>query len=317
MATLKLDYSQCGGAFHLVGTKIEHSKVLHTLSSQTSLTSFMRKSTSSYIELNCHRDMNNFGLGKHNTSQHIASPITCSMSSHDNQKGDDSNYHEVKLMDANCLKAIGNNVFIKYNNGREMKVKYRNHPCQLASTIGTKFGNLTTPCMFFQSMSAPACVLPIVTTKEIVGKYTDRMKLNQFLHKGIIEENEHVKFTGVWLKRGENNEYKSTVKFYLKKVEMECTLEMSLDALKLTLDYNIPIYMHQDILREDGLRFPTTIFEMEVHEASFMMSLVNMRREIAMVEGRFSDAAFWESAGLACDIDTIMMGWPSTVVKKH
>lgn len=310
MASLKSAYPKCGGALHLVGTKIKLSKVLHTSSSQTSFMSFAQKSTLSFIKLNCWRELNDFGLGRRNTSQHVVNSIICSMSSTDTQKGDNSNYHEVKLIDANCLRAVGKNVFIKYNNGKEMKVKYMNQSCQLASKIDTKFGDLTTPCMFYQSICAPACILAILTTKEIVDKYMDHAKLNQFLHKGVVEENEHVKFTGVWLKGGENGEYKVMFKIYLKKVEMECKLEMSIHALKIALEYNIPIYVHRDILREDGLRFPTTIFQMEVREASFTMLLVNMRREIALAEGRFSDAAFWESAGLACDIDTIMMGPP-------
>jgi hypothetical protein len=216
----------------------------------------------------------------------------------------------VKLIDANCLRAVDENVFIKYNNGREMEVKYINQSCQLDSEIDTKFGDhSTTPCMIYQSISAPARILAIPATEKIVDKYTDRAKLNQFLHQGVVEENEHVKFTGVWLKKGgENGEYKVTFKFYLKKVEMECKFEMSIRALEIALEYNIPIYVHRDILRDDGLRFPTTIFQMEAREASFTMLLVNMRHEIAVAEGRFSDAAFWESAGLACDIDTIMMG---------
>ena len=322
--TLKLANPQCGGASHLVGTKINLSKDFHTSSSQTSVMSFARKpSTLSDIKLQCRRGTNDFGLGKQNTSQHAPSRIICSMSSCDTPKGDISNYHEVKLIDANCLRAEDKNVFIKYNNGKEMKAKYmKNQPGRLASETDTESGDLTTstPCMFFQSISAPACILAISTTEEIVDRYTDRARRNQFLRKGAAEKYKHVKFTGVWLTGGENGEYKLTFKIYLKKVEMECKFEMSIHALKIALEYDVPIYVHRDVLRADGLRFPSTIFRMEAREASFVMLLVNMRRDVAVAEGRFSDAAFWESAGLACDIDTIVMGpstnWDGTLITK-
>ena len=242
--TLKLAYPQCGGASHLIGTKINLSKDFHTSSSQTNVMSFARTpSTLSDIKLHCRRETNDFGLGKQNTSQHATSRISCSMSSCDTPKGDNSNYHEVKLIDANCLRAESKNVFIKYNNGKEMKVKYMNQTGRLASKTDTKSGNLTTstPCMFFQSISAPACILAISTTEEIVDMYTDRARLNQFLRKGAAEKYKHVKFTGVWLKGGENGEYKLTFNIYLKKVEMDCKFEMSIHALKIALEYDVPI----------------------------------------------------------------------------
>jgi hypothetical protein len=295
--TSKLGYTQCGGALHLVGTKIKVSKVLHTSSSQTS-------------SMKCGREMNDFGLGRRNTSPHIVGSIICSMSSSNSQTRDNRNYHEVKLIDANCLRSVGEDVFIKYNNGREMKVKYINQSCLSDFEIDTNFGDhSTTPCMIYQSIGAPARILAIPATEEIVDNYKDRAKLNQFLHQGVVEESEHVKFTGAWLKGGENGEYEVTFKFYLRKVEMECKFKMSiLRALTIALEYNIPVYVHRDILSEKGLRFLTTIFQMDAREASFIMLLVNMRREIALAEGRFSDVAFWESAGLACYIDTILMG---------
>ena len=63
---------------------------------------------------------------------------------------------------------------------------------------------------------------------------------------GITDENEHIRFTSAWLRKGENGKYKLTCRVYLNNVKRECKLDMNICMLKLTLMYNIPIYVHQD-----------------------------------------------------------------------
>jgi hypothetical protein len=46
------------------------------------------------------------------------------MSSGDTRNGDKSKLHQVKLIDGNPFMSMGNNVFIKDDDGKELKVEY-------------------------------------------------------------------------------------------------------------------------------------------------------------------------------------------------
>lgn len=110
------------------------------------------------------------------------------------------------------------------------------------------FGDIRISSMYFQSLDALACVVAITTAEQIVDKFKNHSKLDQLLYKGITEEKGHIRFTGVWLSKGENGKYKLTCGVYFNDVKRECKLDMNIRMLKLTLMYNIAIYVHSDLL---------------------------------------------------------------------
>lgn len=185
-------------------------------------------------------------VGRKASPQATTSVIRCNMSSGDtHQNGEE--YHQVKLIDANPLMMVGNNVLIRDDNGQESKVEFM--PDYSAHDKCVRFGDVGTSSVYFQSLNAPACVLAVTTAENIVDKFKDHSKLHQFLYRAITEEAEQIKLTGVWLSKGENGEYKLRCGVYFDGVKRECKLDMSIRMLKLALMYDIPIYVHRDLLR--------------------------------------------------------------------
>ena len=305
--TLKLAKSQCGEAMHVVGSKLGHLKVSCT-ASQPSLLSLKRRSTWNLRNPDHHWTMNAFGLDtKRKSSQHATTSAIRNMSlgdTHDN----DNLFSEVKLIDAECLLTVGKNLLIRYKNGKEMRVEYTDPSHQSTSEINGELEDSSTPCLFLQSKSEPARILALPHPENTVNMFLDKSKLNQLLKLDFVKENEEFTYTGLWLSRGEKHEYKSTFTVYFKKMKTEFKFERSLRALQLALVYNVPIYVQRDILDKDGLQFPTTTSKMEPFNEVFKSLLVDMRLRIALAEGRFLDAEFWELLGQSCDIDTILMG---------
>ena len=116
------------------------------------------------------------------------------------------------------------------------------------------FGDIGTSSMYF-SIVGCTCMG--------IGNHIDRRNhrqvqgsletWNQFLYMGITEENEHIRFTSVWLSKGENGKYKLTCRVYFNNVKRECKLDMNIHMLKLVWMYNIPIYVHSNLLRHKML----------------------------------------------------------------
>jgi hypothetical protein len=69
------------------------------------------------------------------------------------------------------------------------------------------------------------------------------------------------------------------------------------------LEHNFPIYLQEDILSKDSLRFITATWDLKPYEVQFLHVLVDMRRQIAVAEGWFSDATFWD-----CHVDKVIDG---------
>lgn len=311
MALQLANSSQCGSAMHVVGSKVGRLKVSCT-ASQPSLMSFKRASTWNLRNPSQHWTLHAFGLDtKRRASQHATTSAIRNMSSGDTQNNDNDNnnlFCEVKLIDAKFLLTIGKNVLIRYKNGKEVRVEYTDPSRQSSSEINAELGDSSTPCLFLQSVSEPARILALPHAENTVNLFVDKANLNQLLKLEFVKENEEFNYTGLWLSRGENREYKSTFTLYVKKTKTEFKFERSLRALQLALVYNVPIYVHRDLLDEDGLQFPPASSKMEPFDEVFKSLLVDMRLRIALAENRFLDAEFWELLGQSCDIDTILMG---------
>ena len=251
-AALKLAIPQCGpGVLQVARPKsVERSKDSCSLS-QPKSTSFTRRSTWDLQNWDHCRERNAllFGVERKASAsrQAITSVIRDMSSAGDTQNGDKSEFHQVKLIDGNPFLSVGNHVLIKGCNGKELKVEYM--PDYSPHDQYLSLNDIGTSSMYLQSLTAPACVLAITTTEQIVDQFKDQSKLNQFLYKGITEENGHIRFTGVWLSKEENGKYKLTCGVYFKDVKRECKLHLNIRMLKLALMHNIPIYVHSDLLR--------------------------------------------------------------------
>lgn len=229
------------------------------------------------------------------------------MSSGDTQNnGNDMLFCEVELIHANSLLTVGKNLLIRYQNGKESKVEYASR--ESTSEVNPELGDSSTPCLFLQSTSEPARILALPHPEHTVNLFLDKAKLNHLLTNEFTKENQDFKYAGLWVSRGENHEYKFTFKLRLKKSKMGHQFERSMLALQLALLHDVPIYVQRDILYEDGLQFLTTTSDMECFDEAFKLLLVDMRQRIAEEEDRLLDAEFWRTAGLSCDIDTIVMG---------
>jgi hypothetical protein len=235
------------------------------------------------------------------------------MSSGDTQNNDndnDSQFCEVKLIDAKSLLTVGKNLLIRYKNEKEVRVEYTDPSRQSTSEINAELGlDSSTPCLFLQSISEPARILALPHPENTVNLFLEEVNLKQLLKLDFVKENEEYDYTGLWLSRGEaHREYKFTFTLYIKETKKEFKFERSLRALQPALAYDIPIYVHRDILDEDGLQFPPASTKTEPFDEVFKSLLVDMRLRIALAEGRLLDAEFWELLGQSCDIDTILMG---------
>lgn len=310
MASVTLANLRCGGAMHVVGSKLGRLKV-SCASSQPSLLSFKGRSTWNSRNPAHHWTMNAFGLDtKRKSSQHATTFAIRNMSSSGDTQNNDNDklFSEVKLMDAKCLLTVGKNLLIRYKNGKEARVEYMDPSHQSTSETNAEVGDSITPCLFLQSMTEPARILALPHPKSIVNMCLNKERLDRFAKLESVKENEDFSYTGLWLSRGEKREYKATFTVYLKQSKTEHKIERSIRALQLALACDIPIYVHRDILNEDGLRFPTTTSKAEPFDEAFKSMLVDMRLRIALAESRFLDAEFWELLGQSCDIDTILMG---------
>jgi hypothetical protein len=78
---------------------------------------------------------------------------------------------------------------------------------------------------------------------------------------GFTEENEDIRFTGVWLSKGESGKYKLICRVCFNNVKRKCTLDMNIHMLKLVLVYDIPIYMHCNLLCHERPIFGRNIME--------------------------------------------------------
>jgi hypothetical protein len=295
---------------HVVGSKLGRLKV-SCIASQPSLISFKRRSTWNLRNPDQHwTTMHAFGLDtKRRTSQHAATSAMCNMSSGDTQNNDNDNqFCEVKLIDAKSLLTVGKNLLIRYKNEKEVRVEYTDPSRQSTSEIDAELGDSSTPCLFLQSVSEPARILALPHPENTVNLFLEEVNLKQLLKLDFVKENEEHNYTGLWLSRGENREYKFTFTLYIKETKKEFKFERSLRALQPALAYDIPIYVHRDILDGDGLQFPPASSKTEPFDEVFKSLLVDMRLRIALAEGRFLDAEFWELLGQSCDIDTILMG---------
>lgn len=105
------------------------------------------------------------------------------MSSGDTQNGDKSKLHQVKLIDGNPFMSVGNNVFIKDDDGKELKVEYM--PDDSLHDKYVNFGDVGTSSMYFQSLDVPACVLAITSIEQIVDKFKDHLKLKPISVHGV------------------------------------------------------------------------------------------------------------------------------------
>lgn len=293
---------------HVVGSKLGRLKVSCT-ASQPSLISLKRRSPWNLRNPDQHWTMHAFGLDTKRRTSHAATSAIRNMSSGDIQNNDNDNqFCEVKLIDAKSLLTVGKNLLIRYKNEKEVRVEHTDPSRQSTSEIDAELGDSSTPCLFLQSVSEPARILALPHPENTVNLFLEEVNLKQLLKLDFVKENEEHNYTGLWLSRGENREYKFTFTLYIKETKKEFKFERSLRALQPALAYDIPIYVHRDILDEDGLQFPPASSKTEPFDEVFKSLLVDMRLRIALAEGRFLDAEFWELLGQSCDIDTILMG---------